>query len=567
MNSYFSSVPFVKCKIIEFLRRHDLEQNLTSVERESIHREIARSLETLRENRVLPQFARDHAKKLNKELSSKVVASFWDLILEREKHRATMEHDCTLLQQVREKHVAIGIADVVRVQRNNEAVFTTTIENLKNKRKRSIDDESPRIPENREEPPIKYNLRNRKNESDLDYSGEHTNSRINSEISSAYEDEDDLLIKSPYDITVDCELIVNNISIRSKMEEWRKKSKYIEDIHKQDLMRYNILDATNSSATEARRLFKKHWDDIITTIEESLSSSADHDAEQDGHAKCVKQYIKNITKNVNTMEKLCNAIRTEREKIRANGNIKWKKKVLQLMKIFREQFPNGNNLLEEDQTEGNYIIQFVSQVFIMLFKDKSVLKYMWGESTLRCSAFLFNRSLRDDDRRCSGNKIDAIFSIVEMNFLEFSTLEVSGPPSCLDHTHYVGDKNKTAKMLKIILNYIKIKYPGDFQVFRRIKVYGVQIYDHNFYIYSMCMPFAGIYYFKLEKRFSYPAITRLISKKLPRFASNLWKMEDMIISSAESILTYIDNSISGSSEEDSKIDAVKISPKKRKKNK
>ncbi|CAG8611081.1 8928_t:CDS:2 [Ambispora leptoticha] len=132
MNSYFSSVPFVTCKIIEFLRQLDLEQNLTSAERESIHREIARSLETLRENRVLPQFARDHAKKLNKELSSKVVASFWDLILEREKHPVTMEHDCTLLQQVREKHVAISIADVVRVQRNNEAdeMFTTAIENL-----------------------------------------------------------------------------------------------------------------------------------------------------------------------------------------------------------------------------------------------------------------------------------------------------------------------------------------------------------------------------------------------------------------------------------------------------
>jgi len=29
------------------------------------------------------------------------------------------------------------------------------------------------------------------------------------------------------------------------------------------LMRYNILDTTNSSATEARKLFKEHWDNII----------------------------------------------------------------------------------------------------------------------------------------------------------------------------------------------------------------------------------------------------------------------------------------------------------------
>ena len=66
-------------------------------------------------------------------------------------------------------------------------------------------------------------------------------------------------------------------------------------------------------------------------------------------------------------------------------------------------------------------------------------------------------------------------SILDLG-LEFSTLEVSGPPSSLDHTHYVGDKNKTAKMLKIILNFIFTKYQGDFEKFRKIKVYGVQIY-------------------------------------------------------------------------------------------
>jgi hypothetical protein len=98
-----------------------------------------------------------------------------------------------------------------------------------------------------------------------------------------------------------------------------------------------------------------------------------------------------------------------------------------------------------------------------------------GESTLQCSAIQLNQSLRDDDRRCIGNKIDAIISMVDLD-LEMSTLEVSGSPSYLDHTHYVGDRNKTAKMLKIILNFIKTNYPGDFEEFRRIKVFGIQIY-------------------------------------------------------------------------------------------
>ncbi|CAB5377246.1 unnamed protein product [Rhizophagus irregularis] len=124
-----------------------------------------------------------------------------------------------------------------------------------------------------------------------------------------------------------------------------------------------------------------------------------------------------------------------------------------------------------------------------------------GEKTLRCSAILLNRSLKDDDRRCSGNKIDAIMSILDIG-LEFSTLEASGSPSKPVHTHYAGDRNKTAKMLKIILNYIYIKYPGDFEKFRRIKVYGVQIYDHNLYFQRVAnfrfksMDVAGLDYFK-----------------------------------------------------------------------
>jgi hypothetical protein len=79
-------------------------------------------------------------------------------------------------------------------------------------------------------------------------------------------------------------------------------------------MRYNILDTTSSSATEARNLFKEHWDDIIRIIEEFLTSnpdatslasdhaftsaSIDQNTEQDGRADDVKQYLKNTLKNV-----------------------------------------------------------------------------------------------------------------------------------------------------------------------------------------------------------------------------------------------------------------------------
>uniref|UniRef100_A0A1D1YT10 Uncharacterized protein n=1 Tax=Anthurium amnicola TaxID=1678845 RepID=A0A1D1YT10_9ARAE len=121
MHDYFSSTPFTTCTFIEFLRQLDLEQKLKSTEQRSIHGIYAKFLNSLSINQDIPQFARDHAKKLLKELStSKEVVSFWDSIVEREKHRATEEHDYKLLEQVRSKHVSIGDADVARVQRENK---------------------------------------------------------------------------------------------------------------------------------------------------------------------------------------------------------------------------------------------------------------------------------------------------------------------------------------------------------------------------------------------------------------------------------------------------------------
>ena len=153
--------------------------------------------------------------------------------------------------------------------------------------------------------------------------------------------EDGLLQENPGAI-VDCKLIINGVCIRSAMEKWRKSSKYVEEIHKQEyvyfcfyhsfymithlgyyflmktlfysLMRYNIIDTTASSATEARKLFEEHWDDIISTVEKfltsspnvtqlasasaSTSASSDQDTVQDGQAEEVKQYIKYISTNV-----------------------------------------------------------------------------------------------------------------------------------------------------------------------------------------------------------------------------------------------------------------------------
>ncbi|RHZ77376.1 hypothetical protein Glove_180g95 [Diversispora epigaea] len=347
-------------------------------------------------------------------------------------------------------------------------------------------------------------------------------------------------------------LIINDICIRTEMEKWRLSPIYREEFHKHDLICFNIIDTT-CPTTKAREVFKDNWKTMVKTIEqltynspENLLTSdstptSDQSIEQNGNFGLVRRYTKKIVKDVNHVEKLCEVIKVERSKLRTSGDVKWKKQVLNLMKIFRDQFPNDRSCFKENQSEFNYIINFVSRVYILLFKDLSVLSCSWGEKTLKRSKYVFNQMnqvLKNDDRNFLDHEIDAIISMSELD-LEFSILEVSGSPSSLEPTHYLGDKNRIASMLRAILNFIKKSYSGSLELFRRIKVYGVQIYNHFFYVYSLCMPFAGIYYFKLEMCFHYPIITLLLFKELPIFASNLWIMRDMIISSIEDIKAYV----------------------------
>ncbi|CAI2188276.1 15327_t:CDS:10, partial [Funneliformis geosporum] len=86
----------------------DFEQILTSTEREQVHRQCVKHLESLSENQELPQYAQDHARKLKKDLSVK-----------REKRRVTEEHDFMLLKQVQQENdegidIRLGIREKLK---------------------------------------------------------------------------------------------------------------------------------------------------------------------------------------------------------------------------------------------------------------------------------------------------------------------------------------------------------------------------------------------------------------------------------------------------------------------
>ncbi|CAG8716437.1 9033_t:CDS:2, partial [Cetraspora pellucida] len=131
-------------------------------------------------------------------------------------------------------------------------------------------------------------------------------------------------------------LIVNNIDIRLKIEEWRQESKHILEILKQDLLRYNIIDTVSSSATKARCLFKDVWDMMVDIMEDITSDQVTKDIISDQITKTdqIKSYAKGVFAGVNSLENLRKTIKSNRSLLRQNtsDNTSWKKQVLKISK-------------------------------------------------------------------------------------------------------------------------------------------------------------------------------------------------------------------------------------------
>nr|CAG8562907.1 9270_t:CDS:2 [Entrophospora candida] len=157
-----------------------------------------------------------------------------------------------------------------------------------------------------------------------------------------------------------------------------------------------------------------------------------------------------------------------------------------------------------------------------------------GEKMLKASAILKNESLQDNYRCSHGNKIGLVMSISEIKIrkcdcgsIRFSKQARSYP---LYGNIYSDDQSK--------------------------------IIDHKFYVYSMCMPFSAIYYFKLEFKFECPITMRTLSKESPKFGQNLWKMRDLVQPSVTEIMTYIDSEEGEENDGAVSVDTVNQSPRK-----
>ncbi|CAJ0650622.1 6663_t:CDS:2 [Entrophospora sp. SA101] len=214
---------------------------------------------------------------------------------------------------------------------------------------------------------------------------------------------------------------MDGLGIRSIINKWRESYKLVPEIHKQDLLYFSIIDTIKASTTYSKTLFKNIWSDLIVELEKALMEPAVNER------TLIGDYVSSLLEEIITLNRLCDAIKLEKKKICESSENKWKKKTLK------------------------------------------------GEAQLKASLILKNELLVEDNHWNPGNKIDAIVDTLVVP-LEISIIEVSGSPLDPDHTHYVGDRKKIAKMLKIMLNYIIKRYPGDLDKLRGIKLYGTQIY-------------------------------------------------------------------------------------------
>ncbi|CAG8711368.1 16730_t:CDS:2, partial [Funneliformis caledonium] len=194
------------------------------------------------------------------------------------------------------------------------------------------------------------------------------------------------------------------------------------------------------------------------------------------------------------------------------------------------------NLLLESMSEGTYIVSVLGPIINKLFiKNKKGWRVKYGETCLKASAKDCNSQKEDDERRSAGRKIDAIITLKEEDE-EFSVVEVSGPPSKRDWTHFKGDRMKIVKMLKTLINRLAELRPRS--DIRKIKLYAMQSYLHEIIIYEFRLKYSEIYTMKEILRFSFPKTWKDM-KEAYDVVMDLLKYERLLSSSSEGIQEFL----------------------------
>jgi hypothetical protein len=182
-----------------------------------------------------------------------------------------------------------------------------------------------------------------------------------------------------------------------------------------------------------------------------------------------------------------------------------------------------------------------------LFRKNERIKKEWGETTV------------------GRTRVDGLLSILDEEGIltMFSVVELSGPWYTTNNNHFLKDKNKIAKNLKLILNYIYKMNKNAGSKIKHVKVYGLQAYKKTFYVYSLQSMHPKLYLFKKEEQFDYPTSPSYFQSQLIPFIKNLLLFKSLVESSVENILQFLNTNQTDNSEQNF-IDSTDNSPIKKK---
>ncbi|CAG8746246.1 8964_t:CDS:2, partial [Gigaspora margarita] len=232
--------------------------------------------------------------------------------------------------------------------------------------------------------------------------------------------------------------IVNGLDIRKKFTEYQLKTKLTKTKSEYyDVIFFNAIDDNS----------------FLETLEEDTVALMNKDIREEE-----KKMPNNIEETIKSLfnEIISRDINTTKEKLKQkecndsfeiNFALYFVNHIIEMME--------DTNLLLEPISEGTYIVSILASILNKFFiKNKKSWRAQYGDTCLKANARDCNAQKEDDKHRSPGRKIDVIITLTEEDE-EFSIVEVSGPPSKQDWTHFKGDRMKITKMLKTSMNSIE----------------------------------------------------------------------------------------------------------------
>ncbi|CAG8602636.1 4335_t:CDS:2, partial [Scutellospora calospora] len=191
------------------------------------------------------------------------------------------------------------------------------------------------------------------------------------------------------------------------------------------------------------------------------------------------------------------------------------------------------NLLLEPISEETYIVSVLAPILNKFFiKNKKSWRVQYGGTFLKANTRDCNAQ-KEDKHRSPGRKIDTIITLKEEDE-EFSIVEVSGPPSKQDWTHFKEDRMKITKMLKTLMNKFAELRPNS--NIRPVKLYAMQSYLYQLIIYEFRLKYSEVYTMVEVLKIPIPKTwkdmknahdTRLLNESSEVIQGFLWNDDDM----------------------------------------